>query len=108
MPGESTIGSRRSGVEFGELDGRLEGHAYPTTTEALLEAYGNEELVLQDGTTSLREVLAPLEGQSYASADDVRRSVLTFVDEGAIGRKHYSDRTPPVTGEDRPGTRLSF
>jgi len=27
--------------------------------------------------------------------------VLTMVGDEAIGRKNYSDRTPPATGEDR-------
>ncbi|MUV56861.1 hypothetical protein [Halogeometricum sp. CBA1124] len=67
------------GGRLGDLDGALEDQDYPTTTDELVEAYGDYEIEAQDGTMSLEEVLAPTDNQTYDSADDVRSRVLGLV-----------------------------
>jgi hypothetical protein len=62
----------------------------------------------QNSARSLEEVLAPFETSSYDNSDDVLDAIFTMVGEQAIGRKSYSDRTPPALGEDRPDDELSF
>lgn len=91
--------SRQQGVELGALAGRLDAHSYPTTAEELLEAYGDAEIVLEDGSQSLEDVLGKSPEASFPSAEAVRTAVVGLVDDEAIGRKHYSDRDPPVDGE---------
>ncbi|WP_256401839.1 DUF5789 family protein [Haloarchaeobius litoreus] len=88
--------SREHGVEFGPLMEQLESHEYPTTLEELLAAYGDAELDLVDGSTTLREVLGEQSEstgeQRYESAEEVQQSVLNMVGEAAVGREGYSDR----------------
>jgi hypothetical protein len=67
------------GGRLGELDGELETQNYPTTTDELVEAYGDYEIEIQGGTESLEEVLASTEEQTYDSADDVRSRILGLI-----------------------------
>jgi hypothetical protein len=61
--------------QLGDLDEALETHDYPTTTDDLIEAYGDYQIETQDGWESLDEVLAPTDNQTYVSADDVRSQI---------------------------------
>ncbi len=93
--------SKTMGVEFGELDDELDEMEYPVETEELLDEYGSETLEFEEGSATLEELLEPMGPQSFESKNSVRQAVLTMVGDEAIGRKNYSDRTPPATGEDR-------
>ena len=84
--------SREQGVEFGSLAEELEEEEYPISKEELLDTYGDEEIVLEDDTQTLREILEPLGQDEFESADDVHQSVMTMVGDEAVGRKNYSDR----------------
>ncbi|ODR80351.1 hypothetical protein BG842_07735 [Haladaptatus sp. W1] len=66
-------------AQLGELDEALETQGYPTTTDELVEAYGDYEIETQGGTESLEEVLASTENQTYDSANDVRRRILGLI-----------------------------
>lgn len=68
-----------SGERLGDLDDALETHDYPTTTDELIEAYGDYEIETQDGEQSLEEVLAATENQTYDSADDAQRRILGLI-----------------------------
>lgn len=92
MTTDQSEDSREQGVEFGSLAEELESEEYPISKEELLDTYGDEELVLEDDTQTLREVLEPLGEDEFESADDVRQSVMTMVGDEAVGRKNYSDR----------------
>jgi hypothetical protein len=67
------------GGRLGDLDEVLEIRDYPTTTDELVEAYGDYEIETQGGTVSIEEVLAPTDNQTYDSADDVRSRVLGLI-----------------------------
>lgn len=90
--------TREQGVEFGELKGELDAHAYPTTGEELLAAYGDFEIGLTGGSTTLGEVLGGRHDEQggeevrYESADDVHQSILNMVGSDAVGRENYTDR----------------
>jgi hypothetical protein len=105
MPSHHEQHHRRQGIDFGPLEAALDSYDYPAATTDVVEEFGEYELTVADGTRTLREVLAPLASASAGdpadlySADDVYQAVLTAVDDGAIGRKGYSDRTPPAPGE---------
>lgn len=67
------------GGRLGDLDDALETHDYPTTTDELVEAYGDYEIETRGGEESLEEVLAPTDNQTYDSADDVRSRILGLI-----------------------------
>jgi hypothetical protein len=52
-------------------------------------------------SATLEELLEPLNEDEYRSADDVEQAIMNMVGDDAIGRKNYSDRTPPAAGEER-------
>lgn len=64
---------------LGDLDGALETHEYPTTTDELVAAYGDYEIEIQDGTKSLEELLALTDNQTYDSAEDVQGRILGLI-----------------------------
>lgn len=91
--------SREQGVELGDLDDDLATHDYPATAQELLDAYGEREIDLVDGTKRFGVVLAPYihetEGEdqeTFDSAEEVRTAVLNLVGSDAVGREEYSDR----------------
>ena len=67
------------GEQLGDLDEALETHDYPTTTEELIEAYGDYEVETRGGWKSIDEVLAPTDNQTYDSADDVRSRIQGLI-----------------------------
>lgn len=90
-----------------DADADLEDHSYPATATELIDAYGETELDLQNGSETFGEVLGRLGETTYQNAEDAKLAARSAVSEGAIGRKGYSDRDAPAIGEDRP-TQLSF
>ena len=99
---------RELGIEFGDLESKLESQEYPTTCEALLEECGDHVVGLPNGSATVREVLGVLPAMTYESPADVRQDVFNLVGSRAIGRRYYSDRTPPALGERREDDQLSF
>ena len=93
--------SRTLGVELGDLDDDLESHAYPIGEDELFDQHGDREIEMGEETATLEELIEPLNQDEYGSADEVRQAIMNMVSDEAIGRKNYSDRTPPATGEDR-------
>jgi len=65
--------------QLGDLDDELETQDYPTTTNELVEAYGDHEIQTQSGEKSLERVLAATKDQTYDSADDVRSRILGLI-----------------------------
>ncbi|MFC7157260.1 hypothetical protein ACFQPA_17660 [Halomarina halobia] len=100
--------TREQGIDFGSLAEDLATHEYPATTAELLADYGDAELSCSNGTQTFQSVLEPFAEMQFDSAGEVRQAVYTMVDDAAIGRKYYSDRTPPAPGEDREGPDESF
>ncbi|WP_458207778.1 DUF5789 family protein [Haladaptatus sp. NG-SE-30] len=99
---------RALGIEFGEFGVQLDTISYPTTAAELVASFGEYELDLASGTESVGEILDPLRDEKYQSPGEVRQDIFLMVGELAIGRKYYSDRTPPVLGEQRLDEQVSF
>ena len=95
-----TDGDRELGVELGALDDRLDELDYPVEAETLFERLGDEEVTAGEETSTLEELLEPLGDDTYADPEAVESAILNMVGDAAIGRKGYSDRTPPAPGED--------
>ncbi|GAB7018712.1 DUF5789 family protein [Halostagnicola bangensis] len=96
-----TDDNRELGVELGDLGDQLEDREYPVSQDDLLEEHGDAELDMGEETTTLEEILEPLNEDEYESAGEVEQAIMNMVGDEAIGRKNYSDRTPPAPGEDR-------
>jgi hypothetical protein len=77
--GEERAMSGDLGGRLGDLDEALETQSYSTTTDELVDAFGDYEIETQGGTESLEDVLATTDNQTYDSADDVRRRVLGLI-----------------------------
>ncbi|QLG50634.1 DUF5789 family protein [Natrinema halophilum] len=93
--------SRELGVEFGDLQETLENEEYPIGHDELLEKHGDEEIEMSGETTTLEDLIGPLGEDEYRDYDAVEGAIMNMVSDEAIGRKNYSDRTPPAAGEDR-------
>ena len=93
--------SRELGVELGDLAENLREHEYPAEREELFEAYGDERVEFGEGSATFEELLEPLNQTEYDSYGEVEGAIMNMVGDEAIGRKNYSDRTPPAPGEDR-------
>ncbi|WP_254522662.1 DUF5789 family protein [Natrinema caseinilyticum] len=97
MPDEN----RELGVELGDLQETLENETYPIGHNELLDEYGGEEIEMNGDTTTLEDLIGPLGEDEYRDYGEVEGAVMTMVGDEAIGRKNYSDRTPPAAGEER-------
>jgi hypothetical protein len=95
--------SREQGVEFGGFEETMEEIDYPIDNDELIEQHGDAEFEVSEETTTLEEILSPLQDndQTYEDAGDLETMIMNMVGDEAIGRKNYSDRTPPAAGEDQ-------
>ncbi|ARS90422.1 DUF5789 family protein [Natrarchaeobaculum aegyptiacum] len=108
MTNVNTLPRRELGVEFGDLAAQIEEHSYPLTSEELVAEFGEHVLELPNGTESVREILESVGAETYESPTEAQQALFNMVDSRAIGRKYYSDRTPPALGESRNHQSLSF
>lgn len=91
---------RELGIRFGSLQMDLQAEAFPLTHAEFLNKYGEREVEHASGSTSIRELLEPLGDPEFESIDDIEQSILSMVDDGAIGRKYYTDRETSTRGLD--------
>ena len=92
---------RELGVDMGDLEEDLESEEYPIGHEELLSEYGDEEIEMEGNETTLEELIGPLGEDEYRDYDELETAIMNMVGDEAIGRKNYSDRTPPAAGEQR-------
>ncbi|RQG93135.1 hypothetical protein EA462_02720 [Natrarchaeobius halalkaliphilus] len=92
---------RERGVGLGDVRDALERREYPVSQAELLEDHGDEVIETGEKTTTLAELLEPLNEDEYESFEAVETAIMNMVGDEAIGRKNYSDRTPPASGEER-------
>ncbi|EMA30577.1 DUF5789 family protein [Halobiforma nitratireducens] len=96
-----TDDSREQGVELGDLHDDLESVDYPISQDALFEKHGDREVDFGEETMTLEELVGPMNEDEYEDYGAVEQAIMNMVGDEAIGRKNYSDRTPPAIGEDR-------
>lgn len=93
--------SRDRGIEFGDLEEELEQENYPLSNDEVIERYGDRELVLSRGTTTVREVLGDIEADEYEDHEQLHEAMLNMVGSEAVGEEDYSERgTAMEEGED--------
>lgn len=85
----------------------IDEYEYPATSEELIEAHGDREIELQNGSETLGTVLERLGSETYEGPQDVRDALFTGVSHRAIGRRFYSDRDAFAVGEYGP-EQVSF
>lgn len=100
--------SREQGIEFGSLADELENESYPISHEELLERYGDHTLDLEDGSTTLRELLGPENEQGYEDEESVRQAIFNMVGSDAVGRENYSDRGGSPSGVEESDDQESL
>jgi len=83
---------REQGIEFGSITDDLESESYPMSHEEVLDRYGDRELDLENGSTTVGEVLSEEMEREYQDAEGVRQAIFNMVGSAAVGRQHYSDR----------------
>ncbi|MFC7046505.1 hypothetical protein ACFQH6_14820 [Halobacteriaceae archaeon GCM10025711] len=85
------------------LDERLD---YPIDLAGVREEIGDELLEAPDAedSTTVGDVLAIYEEDTYESADELHQAILSNLPDEYVGRKHYSDRgtTAENSGTDEP------
>jgi len=82
-----------------DAEDSFETHTFPSTTDELIEAYGEIEIELPNGANTLGEVLSRLPDEEYESSEEALEAAYSMLGEEAIGRKGYSDRDPLAPGE---------
>ncbi|WP_224270154.1 DUF5789 family protein [Haloprofundus salinisoli] len=95
MSNDEADDSRELGVEFGELDDELKSHDYPTTTDELVDEYGDYEIEMSNETRTFGDIMEPYQeetGQDFSDAGEVKQAVLNMVGSEAVGRQRYSGR----------------
>ncbi|RQG95346.1 DUF5789 family protein [Natrarchaeobius chitinivorans] len=104
----NSVPHRELGIEFGELASQIEEQSYPITNDELVEEHGEHVIEFSNGTESIRDILGSVANETYESPNEARQALFNMVSSRAIGRRYYSDRTPPALGEKREDQQLSF
>lgn len=94
-------------MRLNRTEALVDDHEFPATSDELIDAYGDVEIELQDGTETVATVLGRLGAETYQSSEDVRDALRTGVSHKAIGRRFYSDRDAYAIAENGP-EQVSF
>lgn len=77
---------------------------FPVEREAVIEQVGEVPLDAPAGEPdSVADVLGRIDQQTFRSADELYDTILTYVGDQYIGRKHYDDRGMNVGGRGDEG-----
>jgi hypothetical protein len=68
------------GTGEADFDPPLEAHEYPVTTDELRRAYGEYRVDTDAGPKPLKELLEPADGETFGSAEAVRRRLEKLAD----------------------------
>lgn len=79
-------------LEMREVSELFEDTTFPTTTEDVLEEFGDVEVEYPRGSDPLRAILERSGHETYASQNTLKLAILNGVRRDAVGRPRYSDR----------------
>lgn len=72
---------------------------FPVTHTAMVEQIGTIEITSPSGdSVTIREILDPVEEESYLTSDALYTAIIGNLDETFIGRKYYDDRGSATLG----------
>lgn len=83
-------------MRLNDLDGVIDDMDYPTTSKEIIDSHGGRELALANGSETVQQVFDRCGSESFTSPDEARMTLYSSLSEGAIGRKGYTDRDPPM------------
>lgn len=89
-------------MRLSELDERIDGLAYPATTAEVVSAVGTDRIDFTDGAMDLTRLLERFGSATFESPADLRLTLYGSLPGEAVGRRHYTDRDPPVINEVDP------
>lgn len=84
--------TREQGIEFGSLTEDLESESYPLTHKEIRKQYGEHTIEFADGSSTLGEILDLENEREFEDPEGVRQAIFAMIENGAVGRKEYSDR----------------
>ncbi|WP_136688963.1 DUF5789 family protein [Halorhabdus amylolytica] len=87
-------------VMYLDIETVFEGVSYPTDCEEVVETCGERTVELQSGEETIAEAIGRCNAGELRTPREAREALLGSLSEGAIGRKYYSDRDPPVPGTE--------
>ncbi|MFC4550003.1 MULTISPECIES: DUF5789 family protein [Halorussus] len=109
MENEPDDTGRLRSLEMDKLHELFDPDDFPVTTDEVIEEFGDVEVEYPGGGSErLRGILDTSGHEEYGTTDDLQLAVLNGVERDAVGRPRYSDRDPPVVGEDRNPEQESF
>lgn len=83
-----------------DVETLFEGVSYPTDCQEMIETCGDRTVELQVGEETIADAIDRCDAGVIHTPREARETLLASVSEGAIGRKYYSDRDPPIPGVD--------
>ena len=83
---------------------------FPATHATVIEQIGTIEITGPSGdSVTIREILDPVEEESFPTADSLYTAIVGNLDESFIGRKYYDDRGGTAFGvEAEDESSVSF
>lgn len=87
-------------MDLRQLPETLSRLTYPLTAEELRSALADEVVTYPSGGESIDTLVRRSGSDVVRSADDAWLSVVSALDEDAIGRKGYTDRDPPTSARE--------
>lgn len=76
----------------GDVSQLFENTVFPTTTEAVIEEFGDVEITYPRHSDPLRTILETSGYETYETRSELELAVLNGVRRDAVGRPRYSDR----------------
>lgn len=92
--------TRVQGIEFGDLEQRLQSVSYPVTGDELIGRLGGETVELTDGSLRVETALDDHRDQHFGTTDEVLQTLKQMVGSDAFGRAGYSDRGNAMDDRD--------
>lgn len=79
-----------------DIETALDNVSYPTDCADVVENCGEYVLEFQIDEETVGEAIERCNAGELRSRREARQTLLAALSEGAIGRKYYSDRDPPI------------
>lgn len=79
-------------LRMGDVSELFESSAFPTTTETVLEEFGDVEIEYPRGSEPLGAILERSGHETYESRNILELAIFNGVRRDAVGRPRYSDR----------------
>lgn len=75
--------------------------SFPAERSEVIDAVGDRTIEPPSGTpVTAEEVIARSDMNRFESLSELHETLLTYLDDDHIGRKHYDDRSTDPTGRD--------